>query len=109
MTETATARAALMRLLTAKWLPPVIGVLAELGIADELAAGPRTAKELAGSTGAHPGALHRLLDDIEMLVIAGGVDRDEREYGELLAAGGFAVRRVTPCGDRFSLIEALVR
>ena len=27
---------------------------------------------------------------------------------DLLAAGGFAVRRRTPCGDRFSLIEAAV-
>jgi hypothetical protein len=48
------------------------------------------------------------LDDVEMLVLAGGADRDEREYAELLAAGGFTVERRTPCGDRFSLIEARV-
>jgi hypothetical protein len=46
------------------------------------------------------------LDDVEMLVIAGGSDRDEREYAQLLAAGGFAVQQVTACGDRFTLIEA---
>jgi hypothetical protein len=46
------------------------------------------------------------LDDVEMLVIAGGSDRDEREYTQLLAAGGFAVQQVTGCGDRFTLIEA---
>lgn len=45
------------------------------------------------------------LDDVEMLVIAGGADRDQHEYTELLAAAGFTVRGVTPCGDRFSLIE----
>jgi hypothetical protein len=46
------------------------------------------------------------LDDIEMLVIAGGADRDEREYTELLAAGGFDVQQITNCGERFSLIQA---
>lgn len=46
------------------------------------------------------------LDDIEMLVIAGGADRDQREYAELLAVGGFDVRQIVECTDRFSLIEA---
>ncbi len=46
------------------------------------------------------------LDDVEMLVIAGGMDRQAGEYGALLTEGGFEVRRVTPCGDRFSLVEA---
>ena len=31
---TADARADLMRLLAAKWVPPVIGVLADLGVRD---------------------------------------------------------------------------
>jgi hypothetical protein len=35
-------------------------------------------------------------DDVEMLVVAGGADRNEGEYTRLLAAGGFAVHRVTP-------------
>jgi SAM-dependent methyltransferase len=47
------------------------------------------------------------LDDVEMLVIAGGADRDEHEYTRLLAAGGFSVRKLTPCGDRFTLIEGI--
>jgi hypothetical protein len=51
----------LMHLLTAKWHPPVIGVLAELEIADHLTDGPRTAETLAARTGAHPKALYRLL------------------------------------------------
>jgi ubiquinone/menaquinone biosynthesis C-methylase UbiE len=46
------------------------------------------------------------LDDVEMLVIAGGADRDEREYAALLAAGRFDVRHIADCGERFSLIEA---
>ena len=58
---TADARADLMRLLAAKWVPPVIGVLADLGIADHLTAGPLPAGTLASRVGAHPGALYRLL------------------------------------------------
>src|SRR6185437_12557928 len=50
-----------MRLLAAKWVPPVIGVLADLGIADHLTAGPLPAGTLASRVGAHPGALYRLL------------------------------------------------
>jgi len=46
-------------------------------------------------------------DDIEMLVIAGGVDRSAEEYRELLAAGGFRTVALTPCDDRFSLLEAV--
>jgi len=61
MTTTIPARAELMRLLTAKWQAPVVAVLAELGVADHLTAGPRTAAELAGAVGAHPRALHRVL------------------------------------------------
>ena len=39
----------------------VIGAMAELGVADELAGGPRTAAELAPRVGADADALHRLL------------------------------------------------
>lgn len=38
-----------------------LAVAVELGVADRLAAGPRTAEELAAATGAHPDALRRLL------------------------------------------------
>jgi SAM-dependent methyltransferase len=57
---------------------------------------------IPAGTGPH----YAKLDDVEMLVIAGGSDRDEREYAQLLAAAGFAVEQVTACGDRFTLIEA---
>jgi hypothetical protein len=56
---------------------------------------------------AGPGPHYAKLDDIEMLVIAGGADRDEREYERLLEAAGFTPQRLVPCGERFSLIEAV--
>lgn len=45
-------------------------------------------------------------DDIEMLAIAGGADRSEREWVELLTAAGLRHARMIPCGERFSLLEA---
>lgn len=43
------------------WITQGLWVAAELGIADILAAGPRTVEELAEETRAHSGALYRLL------------------------------------------------
>ncbi|MBN1359642.1 MAG: hypothetical protein JW993_03570 [Sedimentisphaerales bacterium] len=43
------------------WMTQAIYVAAELGVADRLAEGPRTAQELAEDAGAHSDALHRVL------------------------------------------------
>lgn len=43
------------------WITQGLWAAAELGIADQLAAGPATAEELAARTNAHSGALYRLL------------------------------------------------
>ena len=50
-----------MQFLTAKWVSPTLSVLAELGIADALASGPRAADDLAKQVNAHPRSLYRLL------------------------------------------------
>jgi SAM-dependent methyltransferase len=46
------------------------------------------------------------LDDVEMLVIAGGIDRREDEWSALLAAGGFKLARVIPTSAMVSILEA---
>ena len=46
------------------------------------------------------------LMDMNMLVMLGGRERTPREFGQLLAAGGFMVDRVIPTGGMFSVIEA---
>lgn len=51
----------LLALIAGGWTTQAVYVAAELGLADALAAGPRTSADLAAATGAHPGALHRLL------------------------------------------------
>lgn len=51
----------LLQFLTAKWVAPSIGVLAELRIADLVADAPRTPDDLAAATGTHPQSLYRVL------------------------------------------------
>lgn len=45
--------------------------------------------------------------DLEMLVIAGGRERTEEEYGALFAAAGFRLARVIPTPSPLSIIEAV--
>jgi hypothetical protein len=51
----------------------------------------------------HPG---KLLDML-MLVIPGGTERTEVEYGALLAKAAFRLSRVVPTASPVSLIEAV--
>jgi hypothetical protein len=56
-----TERLGLLGVLSGAWVAQGCSVLAELGVPDLLAGGPRSAAELAGDCGADPAALHRLL------------------------------------------------
>ena len=51
----------LMEMATAYWNSRIIYVAAKLGLADHLAAGPKSADELAGPTGTHAPTLYRLM------------------------------------------------
>ncbi|BBY48147.1 hydroxyneurosporene-O-methyltransferase [Mycolicibacterium arabiense] len=51
----------------------------------------------------HPG----MLLDLEMLVHAGGRERTAREYADLLARGGFRLKRVIATPGPMSIVEAL--
>jgi hypothetical protein len=53
--------AAVLRLLTGGWVARAVEVVATLGVADELAAGPLPAADLAARTGTDADALDRLL------------------------------------------------
>jgi hypothetical protein len=55
------ARVALFEQFTGVWLTQMIYAAAELGLADELASGPKSIDELAAGTGAHADSLARLL------------------------------------------------
>ena len=55
----------------------MIGTLAELGVADELAKGPATAEELAGRLGVNADALHRVMRAASLIDLF-GLDRAGR-------------------------------
>lgn len=77
--------AAMLRMIAGAWVSQSLRVVAELGIADLLAEGPRPAEELAQLTGADPGALYRVL----RALAAQEVFREE--------AGGFALTPLAEC------------
>lgn len=58
---------------------------------------------LDDSAAPHPGKLL----DIEMMAFAGGRERTEEGFRELLAKGGFALTRVIPTKSLLSLLEAV--
>lgn len=53
--------AAMMGLITGYWVSQAVGVVAQLGVADELGGGPRGSDEVARAVGADPQALYRVL------------------------------------------------
>ena len=102
-TSTLPPPVAMLQLITGYWVSRAVFVFAKLGIADRLAAGPRTAADLAGDVRVDPRCLHRLL---RMLAGSGVLasDRDGRfrltTLGETLRSDvpdsmhGFAVMMV---------------
>src|SRR5258708_24146435 len=52
---------AVLQLATGRWVAQIIGVAAELGLADAIQAGPKTAQEVASAKGLHPDPLYPLL------------------------------------------------
>jgi Dimerisation domain len=61
MSEAHSQRQVLNQIFGGSWITQGIYVAAELGIADLLAQGPRSAEELAEQTNTHSEALHRVL------------------------------------------------
>ncbi len=52
-------------------------------------------------------AVPALLSDLNMLVVTGGKERTNAEYGELLAAAGLALGAVTPVAYPYGVIEGV--
>jgi hypothetical protein len=82
--------AQLIQMVTGYWISKVIYAAAKLGLADQLAVGPRSAAELAGPTHTHAPALHRLMRTLASLGVL--TERDSQRFaltplGEALKAG----------------------
>ena len=99
--------AQLIQMGTASWVSAVMYAAAKLGVADHLAAGPRSAAELAGATGTHAPSLHRLMRTLASLGIL--TERDAQRFaltplGEALKTGAPGSARGTLmalCGPWF--------
>ncbi len=81
-------RAQVMDLITAAWSTQVIGVAVKLRLFEKLAEGPRAAAALAGETGSHPGALHRLM---RALAALGLVSQDGEDLFVITPTGRLLV------------------
>ncbi|WP_435126882.1 methyltransferase [Actinacidiphila sp. bgisy144] len=86
----------ILQLATAGWMAQAVSAAAELGVADALAAGPRTVEEVAEEVGAHAPTLYRLLRacaDIELFE-----ERPDRVFA--LTELGDALRTDSPVSLR---------
>lgn len=77
----------MFQMATASWMSQAVSTAAALGVADELAAGPRPVEEIADAVGAHGPTLYRLLRflaDIEVFEELEGRRFALTELGETL-------------------------
>jgi hypothetical protein len=90
----------LARLMDGYLVTQLLFVAASLGVADELARGPRTAEELAEALGAEAQPLYRVLRDLAVQEIV--TEDDDGRFG--LTAAGELLRRDVPRSMRGSVI-----
>lgn len=86
----------MFQMITAFWTSQAIGVVARLGVADELARGPRPVDELARAVDASPDALHRVLRMLAMV----GVFSETAPRTFALTALGETLRSDVPASMR---------
>jgi hypothetical protein len=92
--------AQLISMAAGSWIAPVLYATAKLGLADQLADGPRSAAELAAPTGTHAPTLHRLLRTLAGLGIL--TERDGQRFA--LTALGEALRSRAPGSARSTML-----
>ena len=90
----------LIQMGTASWIAAVVYAAAKLGIADHLAAEPRSAIELAGTTRTHAPSLHRLMRTLAGLGIL--TERDAQRFA--LTPLGEALKTDAPGSARATLM-----
>jgi hypothetical protein len=98
--ETAPPHTQLIQMGTAFWVSRVVFLAAKLGLADQLANGPRTAAELAQSTGMHTKSLHRLMRTLASL----GILSEREDHSFELTSLGEALKSGAPGSARSSIL-----
>jgi hypothetical protein len=90
----------LIQMAAGSWVASIVYAAAKLGLADHLAAGPRSAAELAAATNTHAPTLHRLMRTLAGLGIL--TERDEQRFA--LTPLGDALKTGAPGSARATLI-----
>jgi hypothetical protein len=90
----------LIHMCTASWVSAVVYAAAKLGLADQLAAGPKNADELAGAMRLHAPSLHRLMRTLASLGIL--TERDAQRFA--MTPLGEALKTDAPGSARATLI-----
>lgn len=85
---------------TSYWISRVVYAAAKLGLADHLAAAPKSAAELASATRTHPPSLHRLMRTLASL----GILTEGKEQRFALTPLGASLRTGAPGSARSSVL-----
>ena len=91
------ALAAAHDLVTGRFAADIVGVAAELGLADQIQSGPKTAEEIAAAMGLHAPSLYRLL--VHSQISASSLSRKMGALGRLRYPTRSAATSRTPCGE----------
>jgi len=81
----------MFQMITSYWVSQAVGTFAELGFADQLASGAKSARDVATAAGTDPDATHRLL---RMLASVGVLAQDDTRFA--LTPIGATLRRDVP-------------
>jgi hypothetical protein len=92
--------AQLIQMFAASWVSATLYTAASLGLADHLAAGPKSAAELAAVTGTHAPTLHRLMRTLAGL----GILSEQQEQRFALTTLGEALKTGAPGCARSTLL-----
>ena len=92
--------AQLIQMGTAAWVSAVVSTAAEVGLADQLATGPRSADELAGPMKLHAPSLYRLMRTLASL----GILTEQEAQRFALTPLGDALRTGAPGSARATLL-----
>src|SRR4051812_36548211 len=100
-TSTPPPHAQLIEMATAHWISRIVYVAAKLGLADQLAGGPKSAEELAGPTQTHAPSLYRLMRTLAHL---GLLHENANSHHFNLTPLGDALRKDAPGAARATVL-----
>ena len=99
-TQALPPHAQLIQMATGSWIAATVYAAAKLNLADHLAAGPKSATELAGALDAHAPSLHRLMRTLASMGIL--TERDGQRFA--LTSVGEALRTGAPGSARATIL-----